>query len=86
MVDLGAPVDVNRVILKWHHNYAKAFQIQVSTDATAWTDVFSTTQGAAYTVTDESFKTTTARYARMLATQRGTQSGCSLFAFMVLKD
>ena len=86
MVDLGAPTDINRVILKWHHNFARAFKIQVSTDATAWTDVFSTAQGAAYTVTDEVFKTATARYVRMYGTQRGTQNGCSLFAFMVLKD
>ena len=86
MVDLGAPTEINRVILKWHHNFARAFKIQVSTDATAWTDVFSTTQGAAYTVTDEVFKTATARYVRMYGTQRGTQNGYSLFAFMVLKD
>jgi hypothetical protein len=86
MVDLGEAKDINRVILKWHTNFAKAFKIQVSTDAAAWTDVFSTTKGSAYSVTDETFKTTTARYVRMYATQRGTQAGCSLFSFMVLKD
>ena len=41
---------------------------------------------SAYSVTDETFKTTTARYVRMYGTQRGTQNGYSLFAFMVLKD
>ncbi len=86
MVDLGEAKDINRVILKWHTNFAKAFKIQVSTDAAAWTDVFSTTKGSAYSVTDETFKTTTARYVRMYATQRGTQAGCSLFSFMVLRD
>ena len=65
VVDLGAPTEINRVILKWHTNYAKEFKIQVSSDATAWTDVFSTTHGASYSVTDERFKTTSARYVRM---------------------
>jgi len=86
MVDLGAPREINRVILKWHYNFAKAFKIQVSTDGAAWTDVFSSTTGCAYSVTDEVLKTTTARYVRMYGTQRGTQNGYSLFAFMVLKD
>jgi hypothetical protein len=72
MVDLGAPTDINQVILKWGMNFAKAFKIQVSTDAAVWTDVFSTSHGASYSVTDEIFKTTTARYVRMYGTQRGT--------------
>ena len=55
MVDLGAPTEVNRVILKWNRNYAKAFKIQVSNDATSWTDVYSTSQGASYSVTDVHF-------------------------------
>jgi hypothetical protein len=86
MVDLGSAVEINRVILKWYSNYGKAFKIQVSTDSTAWTDVFSTTVGASYSVTDEKFAKTTARYVRMNGTQRGTANGYSLFAFMVLND
>jgi len=70
MVDLGAPMDINRVILKWNTNAAKSFKIQTSTDATTWTDVFSTTQGASYSVTDEKFKTTMARYVRVEATEQ----------------
>ena len=86
MVDLGVQRDINRVILKWHSNYAKAFQIQVSNDATAWTDVYSTTKGASWSVTDATFSRTSARYVRMYGTQRGTQNGYSLFDFMVLND
>jgi hypothetical protein len=86
MVDLGASTEINRVILKWHSNYAKQFKIQVSPGAVAWTDVYRTTHGASYSVTDEQFKTTSARYVRMAGTQRGTQNGYSLFSFMVLKD
>jgi hypothetical protein len=86
MVDLGSAMEVDRVILKWYSNYGKAFKIQVSTDSTTWTDVFSTTVGASYSVTDERFAKTTARYVRMNGTQRGNASGYSLFAFMVLND
>jgi F5/8 type C domain/Glycosyl hydrolases family 43 len=86
MIDLGAAMVVNRVILKWDSSYAKAFQIQMSTNSISWTDVYSTTIGAAYSVTDVSFPTTTARYVRMYGTQRGTSNGYSLFDFMVLND
>jgi hypothetical protein len=86
MVDLGAATEIDRAILKWYTDYGKAFKIQVSTDATAWTDVYSTTIGATYSVTDVTFSKTTARYVRMYGTQRGTTNGYSLFAFMVLDD
>jgi hypothetical protein len=86
MVDLGAVTEIDRAILKWHTDYGKAFKIQVSTDATTWTDVYSTTIGATYSVTDVTFSKTTARYVRMIGTQRGTTNGYSLFAFMVLDD
>jgi hypothetical protein len=86
MVDLGSAMALDRVILKWHTNYGKAFKIQVSSDSTAWTDVYSTSIGAPYSVTDVAFDRTTARYVRMNGSQRGTTSGYSLFAFMVLND
>ena len=86
MVDLGAATEIDRAILKWHTDYGKAFKIQVSTDATTWTDVYSTTIGATYSVTDVTFSKTTARYVRMYGTQRGTTNGYSLFALMVLDD
>jgi hypothetical protein len=85
-VDLGAPMEVNRVILKWYTDYAKSFQIQVSTDNTSWTSVYTTTTGASYSVTDVTFTETTARYVQMNGTQRGNTNGYSLFAFMVLDD
>ncbi|MBN1972576.1 MAG: discoidin domain-containing protein [Sedimentisphaerales bacterium] len=69
MVDLEKPTEINRVILKWNTNAARTFKIQTSSDASNWTDVFSTNLGSSYTVTDETFKTTTARYVRMYATE-----------------
>jgi hypothetical protein len=85
-VDLGSPMEINRVILKWDSSYAESFKIQTSTDATLWTDVFSTTTGRARSVTDETFATTQARYVRMLGETRGTSQGYSLYQFMVLND
>jgi len=86
MVDLGSAMEIDRAILKWYTDYGKAFKIQVSTDSTTWTDVYSTTVGASYSVTDVTFAKTTARYVRMNGTQRGNANGYSLFAFMVLND
>jgi hypothetical protein len=87
MVDLGSPMSVNRVILKWDSAYAKSFKIQVATDTATWKDVFSTTKAGLRCITDETFDITTARYVRMYGTQRGnTAKGYSLFQFMVLND
>ena len=86
MVDLGAPTEIDRVILKWHFNYGRAFSIQVSTDAMSWMPVYTTTKGTSYSVTDATFSKTSARYVRMNGTQAGTQNGYSLFSFMVLDD
>jgi hypothetical protein len=69
-VDLGKVTEVNRVILKWGTTAAKAFKVQVSTDGTGWKDVYSTNLGSSYTVTDETFPTQSARYVRMIATER----------------
>lgn len=85
-VDLGAAIEVNRVILKWDSSYAKSFKVQVSKDNTAWDDVYQTTKAGARSVTDETFATKTARYVRMYGTQRGTSGGYALFDFMVLND
>jgi len=75
MLDLGAAKDINRVILKWHANAAKEFKIQTSINNADWTDVYSTSRGSSSSITDETFKTTSARYVRTLGTQRATQVG-----------
>ena len=81
-VDLGSAKSVSKVILNWETAYGKAFQIQVSNDASKWTTVWSTTNGGGgnQTIT---FPTTSARYVRMYGTQRGTQWGYSLYEFQV---
>jgi hypothetical protein len=81
-VDLGSTMNVNQVILKWEAAYATAFQIQVSTDATNWTTVWSTTTGTGGTQTIN-FTATNARYVRMYGTARGTVYGYSLWELEV---
>ncbi|MCU1687003.1 MAG: glycosyl hydrolase [Amycolatopsis sp.] len=81
-VDLGASHSVNRVRLSWEAAYAKAYQIQTSTNGSTWTTVYSTTAGAGG-VEDRTFTASTARYVRVLGTQRATQYGYSLWSMEV---
>ncbi|MBY9078826.1 fibronectin type III domain-containing protein [Paenibacillus sp. HN-1] len=83
-VDLGAVTPVNGVKLNWEVAYAKAYQIQVSTDNTTWTTVYATTEGDGG-IDNVSFETSNARYVRMYGTQRATNYGYSLWDFEVLK-
>lgn len=80
-VDLQAPYDISKVVLKWETAAAKAYQIQVSYDNINWTSIYSTTNGAGGT---ESLNITgTGRYIRMYGTARATTYGYSLFEFEV---
>jgi hypothetical protein len=80
-VDLGRPTRIDRVILRWETAFARAYQIQMSNDATAWTTVYSTTDGDGGV--DDLAVTGIGRFVRMLGTQRGTVWGYSLFEFEV---
>jgi beta-glucosidase len=80
-VDLGATASISQVSLQWETASAKAFQIQVSTDATNWTSVYSTTTGAGGTQTLD--VNGTGRYVRLYGTQRNTGYGYSLWEFQV---
>ncbi|HHW58573.1 MAG TPA: hypothetical protein GXX15_13260 [Clostridia bacterium] len=81
-VDLGTVYTVSRVKLYWEAAYAKSFQIQVSTDNTNWTTVYSTTSGTGG-VNDITFTPVNTRYVRMYGTERGTPYGYSLWEFEV---
>ncbi|MEU8868304.1 poly(ethylene terephthalate) hydrolase family protein [Streptomyces umbrinus] len=80
-VDLGATATISQVVLRWEAAYARAFQIQTSTNGTAWTTVHSTTTGTGGVQTLD--VNGNGRYVRMLGTQRGTTYGYSLFEFQV---
>jgi hypothetical protein len=77
-VDLGSVTNVKKVVLRWEAAYAKAFQIQMSTDGTNWgSPIYSTTTGTGGTQTLT--VNGTGRYIRMYGTVRGTQYGYSLY-------
>jgi hypothetical protein len=80
-VDLGATQAICQVVIHWETAYAKAFQIQTSTDNTTWTSIFSTTTGTGGTQTLNI--SGSGRYIRMLGTTRATQYGYSIFEFQV---
>ena len=80
-VDLGSSQSICGVGLNWEAAYATAFQIQVSTDNSTWTTIYSTTTGTGgvqnLTVSG------TGRYIRMYGTARATAYGYSLWEFQV---
>ena len=80
-VDLGASLPVCQVVLQWENAYATGFQIQVSTDNSTWTPIYSTTTGTGGTQTLN--VSGTGRYIRMYGTARATGYGYSLWEFGV---
>ncbi|MFC4306858.1 polysaccharide lyase family 8 super-sandwich domain-containing protein [Cohnella boryungensis] len=81
-VDLQDQYTINKVRLNWEKAYAKSYKIQVSNDAAAWTDVYSTTTGNGGIV-DIPFRPTSARYVRMQGVRQGSGNGYSLNEFNV---
>src|SRR5690242_9173060 len=80
-VDLGVTATISQVVLQWEAAYATAFQIQVSTNGTSWTSIYSTTTGAGGTQT--LIVSGSGRYVRMYGTARATQYGYSLWELQV---
>ncbi len=79
-LDLGQPVNIGRVTLRWEAAYGKSFQIQVSSDDANWTTVYTTTTGAGG-VNDITFPQTNKRFVRVLCQQRGTPYAYSIYEF-----
>ncbi|ROT33013.1 discoidin domain-containing protein [Micromonospora sp. HM5-17] len=80
-VDLGATATIRRVVLQWDPAYATAYQIQVSSDASTWSTIYSTTTGRGFVETLS--VNGTGRYVRMYGTARGSPYGYSLWEFRV---
>jgi hypothetical protein len=81
-VDLGTPMAVKKVVLRWEAAYARSFQIQVSNNGTSWTTIYSTTTGTGGTQTLTGLNGV-GRYVRMNGTQRATGFGYSLYELEV---
>jgi endoglucanase Acf2 len=84
-VDLGANTTISSALLSWQTAAAKAYSIQVSTDNTNWTTVYSESNGAGR-VENISFTPVNARYVRMYGTARTTGYGYSLYDFEVFRS
>jgi len=82
-VDLGQPTTFNHVQLIWEAAYGKAYEIQASDDGNNWRQLFTTTTGDGGA--DDVDVTTTARYVRVNATQRGTAWGYALYEFGIYR-
>ena len=80
-VDLGSTATISQVVLNWEPAYAKSFQIQVSADASSWTNIYSTTTSTGGTQTLN--VSGTGRYVRMYGTVRATAYGYSLWEFQI---
>ena len=80
-VDLGGTYTVQQVVLSWEAAYARGYKVQVSDNATSWTDVFATTTGGGGNVTVPVNRST--RYVRMQGVTPNTQWGYSLWEFEV---
>jgi len=66
-VDLGGTASISQVVLNWDANFATSYTIQVSSDSTSWTTVFSTSSGngGSDTIT---LSVSSARYVKMEST------------------
>jgi beta-glucosidase-like glycosyl hydrolase len=81
-VDLGTAMEITRVKLTWEAAYATGYQIQVSNNASTWTNIYTTTTGNG-AVDDLTGLKGYGRYVRMNGTVRATGYGYSLFEFEV---
>ncbi len=82
-VDLGSIQTINRVVLRWEVAYGRSYKLQVSNDATTWSDVYRTTTGDGGVDDLTLAAPASGRYVRMLGIQRGTTYGYSLWEFEV---
>jgi hypothetical protein len=81
-VDLQATYNITEVKLNWESAYGKSYQIQISSDAVNWTNIYSTTTGAGG-IEDLTGLSGAGRYVRMYGTTRATVYGYSLWELEV---
>lgn len=76
-VDLEDEYEIERVYIEWEAAYAGQYKIQVSNDASTWTDVHTEYNGDGDI--DDISVDTKGRYVRIYCMQRATQYGNSIF-------
>ncbi|MEM9666495.1 MAG: discoidin domain-containing protein [Bacteroidota bacterium] len=82
-VDLGALLDIERVVLQWEAAYGLAYDLEVSFDGRLWTPVHEERAGDGGTDEIRFDEPATARYLRLHGLRRGTEWGFSLWEFEV---
>jgi len=80
-VDLGSVQNIARVRLIWETASAESYSLQLSTNNSTWTSVYSTTNGPG-SINDLPVLGS-GRYVRMYSTQRNTAYGDSLWEFEI---
>ncbi len=80
-VDLGVTATVDEVRLNWEAAFGRAFTVQISANAQAWSTLYTTTTGTGGAQVLP--VTGTGRYVRVNLTARATQYGYSLWEFQV---
>ena len=83
-VNLGSVQTVCKITLQWEAAYAKAFRIEVSSDAVNWTQIYSTSSGTAGSQTITPSVIAEGKYVRLTGTARGTPYGYSLIEMKIL--
>ena len=78
-VDLGAPMPINRMILRWEAAYASSYRVEVSNDNITYVKAYESPAGFGGGVDDFTFPTITARYVRVVGQKRATNYGYSLY-------
>jgi len=82
-VDLGSTQTIHRIVLRWETAYGSSYKLQVSNDASSWTDVYSTVTGDGGVDDITLASAVSGRYVRMLGVKRATTFGYSLWEFEV---
>jgi len=81
-IDLGEVKEISGLILNWEAAYGSHYEILLSSDENNWVSVYETTAGDGKT-DDIYFKTTPARFIKILGKKRGTSWGYSLWEVTV---
>ncbi|MBE1876751.1 discoidin domain-containing protein [Myceligenerans pegani] len=80
-VDLGSVQEIDGVTLDWEAAYASGYRIEVSDDGAGWSPIYSTADS---TGGDETLAISgSGRFVRLVATERATPYGISLWEFQV---
>ncbi|ACE83872.1 discoidin domain-containing protein [Cellvibrio japonicus] len=80
-IDLGEILTLQRIVLEWEAAHASAYVIEVSDNASSWTEIYRTTAGNGGT--DDLAVNSQGRYVRLTGITRATPWGYSLYEFEV---